>query len=251
MCVLSLDIEQVQGVRLRSCPDPCVCPTPPCTIACKQHPCTGVTCENDMDCKPCYCYGCDYTSNWLLSEMSNAMRSYWQSPPKNGVPRSLEFAHHLLCYWQLPPKNDDNMKFSIALGILCVLCLAIGQIKGCLAKDCDPCSLPWQLAYQHDGSGIAVSGWKYSLVSAVLSGARVRVVILGSSYSTEADNVHVHGDHVFAQLLQHVSKASWNTFQNNVYWWWAIVSTSGAMQMTRYNVGSNTHRGTNSMKTSI
>ncbi|KAL9972372.1 hypothetical protein ACROYT_G018657 [Oculina patagonica] len=72
------------------------------------------------------------------------------------------------------------------------------------------------------------------MVSAVLSGARVRVVILGSSYSTEADNVQVHGDNVFAQLLQHVS-------------------TSGSMQMTRYNMGSNTHRGTNSasMKKSI
>ena len=84
----------------------------------------------------------------------------------------------------------------------------------------------------------------------MLSGARIRVVI-GTSYSTEADNVHVHGDHVFAQLLQHVSKASWDKFQDNAYWWWVIVSTSGTRQMTRYNVGSNTHRGTTSMKTSI
>ena len=86
----------------------------------------------------------------------------------------------------------------------------------------------------------------------MLSGARVRVVIaVANSYSTEADNVHVHGDHVFAQLLQHVSKASWDRFQNSAYWWWVIVSTSGVMQMTRYNVGSNTHRGTDSRKTSI
>lgn len=119
-----------------------------------------------------------------------------------------------------------------------------------LIKECEPCSIPWLLAYHHDGSGNAVSGWKYSLISAVLSGARIRVVI-GKSYSTEADNVHVHGNHVFAQLLQHVSKASWDKFQNNAYWWWVIVSTSGVMQMTRYNVGSNTHRGTNSIKTSI
>ena len=87
-------------------------------------------------------------------------------------------------------------------------------------------------------------------MAAVLSGARVRVAI-GTSYSTEADNVQVHGCHVFAQLLQHVSKASWDKFQDNAYWWWVIVSTNGVMQMTRYNVGSNTHRGTNSQKTSI
>jgi len=123
-------------------------------------------------------------------------------------------------------------------------------MKGCLAKECGPCSIPWQLAYHHDEDGNAVSGLKYSLISAVLSGARVRVVI-GKSYSTEADNVQVHGSHVFAQLLQHVSKASWDTFQDNAYWWWVIVSTDGVMQMTRYNVGSNTHRGTNSLKRSI
>ena len=117
-------------------------------------------------------------------------------------------------------------------------------------KECRPCSTPWQLAYHHDGSGNAVSGWKYSLISAVLSGARIRVVI-GESYTTEADNVHVHGSHVFAQLLQHVSKASWDRFQDNAYWWWVIVSTNGVMQMTRYNVGSNVHRGTNSLKNSI
>ena len=122
-----------------------------------------------------------------------------------------------------------------------------------LTKDdttCNPCSLPWQLAYHHDANGNVISGWKYGLISAVLSGARVRVVT-GTSYSTETDNVHVHGGHVFAQLLQHVSKASWDRFQNNAYWWWVFVSTKGVRQMTRYSVGSNTHRGTNSDKTSI
>ena len=84
----------------------------------------------------------------------------------------------------------------------------------------------------------------------MLSGARVRVVT-GTSYSTEADNVHVHGNHVFAQLLQHVSKASWDRFQNDAYWWWVMVSTNGMMQVTRYNVGSNTNRGTSSVKRSI
>ena len=115
---------------------------------------------------------------------------------------------------------------------------------------CNPCSLPWELAYHHDENGNAIAGWKYGLISAVLSGARVRVVT-GTSYSTETDNVHVHAGNVFAQLLQHVSKASWDKFQNNAYWWWVFVSTNGLMQMTRYSVGSNTHRGTNSRKTSV
>lgn len=116
---------------------------------------------------------------------------------------------------------------------------------------CNPCSLPWQLAYHHDANGNAIAGWKYGLISAMLSGARVRVVIGNQGYCTEADNLQVHAGNVFAQLLQHVSKASWDRFQNNAYWWWVIVSTDGTMQMTRYNVGSNTHRGTNSQKTEI
>ena len=82
------------------------------------------------------------------------------------------------------------------------------------------------------------------------SGARVRVVI-GTSYSAEADNVEISNNQVFAQLLHHVSKASWDKFQNNAYWWWVIVSTDGLMQMTRYNVGSSTQRGTNSAKRNI
>lgn len=117
-------------------------------------------------------------------------------------------------------------------------------------SSCQICSSPWQLAYHHDANGNAIAGWKYALISAVLSGARIRVVT-GHSYSTETDNVHVRDGHVFAQLLQHVSKKSWDRFQDNAYWWWVIVSTDGRMQMTRYNVGSNTHRGTNSKKTSI
>jgi len=52
---------------------------------------------------------------------------------------------------------------------------------------------------------------------------------------TETDNVHAHAGNVFAQLLQHVSKASWDNFQNNAYWWWdrwVFFSSSGLMQMT-------------------
>ena len=116
---------------------------------------------------------------------------------------------------------------------------------------CRSCSLPWHLAYHHDENGNTIAGWRYGLISAVLSSARVRVVILGNSYSTETDNIHVHAGHVFAQLLQHVSKASWDRFQDNAYWWWVYVSTNGQMHMTRYSVGSSTHRGTNGLRTSI
>jgi len=119
-----------------------------------------------------------------------------------------------------------------------------------VGKKFQSCSLPWQLAYAHDSEGIAMEGSKYSLVSAVLTGARVRVVI-GTSYSAEVDSMFLLDDNVFAQLLQHVSKASWDTFQDNAYWVWMIVSTNGLRQRTRYNVGAHVHRGTDTDRISM
>ena len=46
----------------------------------------------------------------------------------------------------------------------------------------------------------------------MLSGARVRVVI-GTSYSAEADNVQISNNQVFAQLLNHVSKLHGTSFK--------------------------------------
>ena len=51
---------------------------------------------------------------------------------------------------------------------------------------------------------------------------------------TAAQKVHVHGenDTVSAELLNHVSKASWNTMQKQAYWWFVIVDTNGIRRMT-------------------
>jgi len=137
--------------------------------------------------------------------------------------------------------------------VFLAMALFISTVFGSLqevGKKFHSCSLPWQLAYAHDSEGIAMEGSKYSLVSAVLTGARVRVVI-GTSYSAEVDSMFLLDDNVFAQLLQSVSKASWDTFQDDAYWWWIIVSTNGLRQMTRYNVGAHVHRGTNTDRISM
>ncbi len=68
-------------------------------------------------------------------------------------------------------------------------------------------------------------------MGAVLSGARIRVS-LGPNYYTEAQGVYVKGGEVQAELLNHVSKASWNRMQSNAYWWWVMVSTRGTYYMT-------------------
>jgi len=125
-----------------------------------------------------------------------------------------------------------------------------GKVSGVKNENCNACTFTWQLAYRHESNGCSKEGSKYSLISAISSGARVRVV-LGTSYSAEVDKAWVHNGDVFAQLLHHVSKSSWNRFQDDAYWFWMIVSTDGLVQRTRYNVGSNVHRGTDSERRSI
>lgn len=91
----------------------------------------------------------------------------------------------------------------------------------------------WQLSYETDAAGQKISGSKSDLITAVLSGAYVRIGI-GNNYFTAAQNVHIHGknDTVSAELLNHVSKASWNTMKKKAYWYFVIVDTNGIRRMT-------------------
>ena len=78
-----------------------------------------------------------------------------------------------------------------------------------------------------------------------MSGHRVRFQIPEWNYmyyTAEADNLSVRNGHVTAQALKHVSK-SLTTFHNNAYWYWLMVSTTGTVRATRYNVGECKHRG--------
>ena len=87
-----------------------------------------------------------------------------------------------------------------------------------------------------------MTGSKPDLLKAVVSGAQVRIGI-GNDYFTEAQNVLIHGetDIVSAELLNHVSKGSWNTMQKNAYWWFVLVDTTGSYHMTSKFVLSFVH----------
>lgn len=99
----------------------------------------------------------------------------------------------------------------------------------------------WTLAYQHDKNGNNIKGSLDYLKSAILNGHRVKLI--RNRYSIEADNVQIKNGNVSAQLLGHVSKASIQKFQDNAYWYWQHVSTTGDVNTVRYNVGSTTNRG--------
>ncbi|CAC5398771.1 unnamed protein product [Mytilus coruscus] len=101
----------------------------------------------------------------------------------------------------------------------------------------------WTLAYEHDKQGQAIDGSLEFLRSAILVGKRVRLVYSDNTYGIEADQLVIRNGHVTAQVLGHVSKANLQKFQNNAYWYWQNVATTGNVETIRYNVGSHTSRG--------
>ncbi|CAG2250408.1 unnamed protein product [Mytilus edulis] len=101
----------------------------------------------------------------------------------------------------------------------------------------------WTLAYEHDKDGQAIDGSLEFLRSAILVGKRVRLVYSDNTYGIEADQLVIRNGHVTAQVLGHVSKANLQKFQNNAYWYWQNVATTGNVQTIRYNLGAHTNRG--------
>ncbi|XP_052675053.1 uncharacterized protein LOC128156795 [Crassostrea angulata] len=103
------------------------------------------------------------------------------------------------------------------------------------------------------------SGWRKCgdvslLANSVLNGASVKVLSPQNGYITSFTNIAVSGDRlsVAGQYPWHVSQSIVNNhaeFKSNVYWWATIWSTTGRLEMSRWNVGEHTSRGKNSMNT--
>lgn len=92
------------------------------------------------------------------------------------------------------------------------------------------------------------------LANSVLNGASVKVLNPQNGYITSFTNIAVSGDglSVAGQYPWHVSQSTVNNhveFQSNVYWWATIWSTTGRVEMSRWNVGEHTSRGKSSMNT--
>ena len=106
----------------------------------------------------------------------------------------------------------------------------------------DPC---WKLVFAHDKHGAAKSGSRADLVTAIKSGARVRVQI--PSYRTaEADNLSFQNGHVTAQLLKRLSEKNLTRIAGDTSWYWQMISTTGKVMSTLYKVGEHQHVSTTS-----
>ena len=106
--------------------------------------------------------------------------------------------------------------------------------------------------FTHDTKGIRICGSRDALVSALMSGHRVRFQIPEWDYYTvEADNLSVQSGHVTVQALKQVSKNGLTGFNSDSYWYWFMVSTTGTLRATRYNVGEHKHRGDSTYKLTV
>ncbi len=110
----------------------------------------------------------------------------------------------------------------------------------------------WTRVYAHKSNGGAISGTLSALVSAIQSGKRIRFQFPKQSfYTAEADNLSIRNGHVTAQALKHVSKNGHEKFQDNAYWYWLMVSTTGTVRETRYDVGAHVSRGNTESKREV
>ena len=110
----------------------------------------------------------------------------------------------------------------------------------------------WKEVFTHDSKGASLSGSRQALTSALMAGHRVRFQIPEWNYYTaEADNLSLRNSHVTAQALKHVSRKGLTGFQDDAYWYWLMVSTTGTVRATRYNVGEHKHRGDSTYKLAV
>lgn len=104
--------------------------------------------------------------------------------------------------------------------------------------------------YGNNKTGQPTAGKIQDLKNAINAGKEIRAVT-DKSYGFPLQNIAFDETKVAGQFLDHVSKTSSGkniAFQNNAYWWFTMISTSGKRDMSRWSVGSHTDRGHTSDK---
>lgn len=97
------------------------------------------------------------------------------------------------------------------------------------------------------------SGWREcgdlsTLTHAVQRGANVKAAYLTTGYVSGFTNIAISGDgqSLAGQYPWHVSQTNVGNhieYQRNPYWWATIWSTTGRLEMSRWNVGEHSSRG--------
>ena len=93
----------------------------------------------------------------------------------------------------------------------------------------DPC---WKMVYRHDSDGNPTCGSLTSLLEAVNSGHRIRLVYRHSAF--EADLLITRDGHVCASVLNDLSKSRVDAFERTIHWVWKHICSTGAIETIRY-----------------
>lgn len=110
------------------------------------------------------------------------------------------------------------------------------------------CHQRWSLVYANSANGTTVYGEKRDLLKATLTGADVRIFIPSwgpGGYLTSVQNTQTIRNNVCAQAIFHVSKASYDTFQEVPYFWFVNLCSTGHVHMARYFIGNHVSAGIN------
>ncbi|XP_052760716.1 uncharacterized protein LOC128203362 [Mya arenaria] len=133
------------------------------------------------------------------------------------------------------------MAVIVALFVLALIWIPVSAVS----LSCS-CHQNWTHVLTTDANGVVTFGSKTDLISAAMTGSDVRIYMrLWVNYYTSVQNLHTVGDNICGQALFHIGKATWRTFQDNAYWWFLNVCTTGSVQMMRYYVGKHVSVSTN------
>ena len=106
-----------------------------------------------------------------------------------------------------------------------------------------------ELVLEHDRDGNITKGNSANLVKAVGQGVSVRCVrkVQSDTFAFEAQNLAIHGIHIAAQTLNHVSMEKLDScekkIQSDPFWFFTIVDTTGRIEKSRWKIGKHESYG--------
>ena len=109
---------------------------------------------------------------------------------------------------------------------------------------------PWTLVLSVDAKGTVTGGRKVALAEAIKLGASVHFFSFDGGL-VGPDNLVLNGNDVDAQSNDHISirtptdNANEIEFQNNPFWWFTIITTTGRRVQSRWTYGRHESRSRN------
>ena len=93
----------------------------------------------------------------------------------------------------------------------------------------------WKEVFTHDSKGASLSGSRQALTSAHMAGRRVRF----HNGNTAQQKLTICPCKILMWQPRYLNTYARTGFQDDAYWYWLMVATTGTVRATRYNVGEH------------